>query len=167
MIITEPVNGSVSDIHLCEVIEMSNTPDSGSLSPSMKFLLNSIMEMLNGEGVNFDIGCSEGNLERCLTRAKSMCNGKPVRVMKEWQWWDFNEKYLIEGDEEKFIPALIFGQIVSDSAHRFREGQLVRTTPIIALHDNTIIETWNTLYILLGSGIRKTVDLRLVLLMHY
>lgn len=133
---------------------------------SLEEVIRGMTDLLYGGGVEFDAGCSLEKMENYWNHAKSICDGKPVRVIRSWQWWDFQKEALLDRGDDHVLPSLLVGHVVRDTSYRFGDDDWLRTTPILAVHDNVIVETKNTFYVLLGKGIRKTVDINLVALLH-
>jgi hypothetical protein len=56
-------------------------------------------------------------------------------------------------------PILLYAHtVVTDSARRFSPGDWVRSTLLVDRKSNCLFETQNSVYILLGTGSRKTAE---------
>ena len=53
--------------------------------------------------------------------------------------------------------------VLYDSARRFDVGDWVRTTPLVSFSEGCFFQTRNTLYVLVGDGLRKQTELSTVM----
>lgn len=91
--------------------------------------------------------------------AHELCPGKQYCSVREWILVDLDipddKKALVR--EQGFQPVLLYAHtVVTDSARRFSPGDWVRSTLLVELKNNYLFETNNSVYILLGTGNRKT-----------
>lgn len=56
-------------------------------------------------------------------------------------------------------PTMLYGDVVTDSLGRFEEGDWVRSTPLVSFTQGCFFETHDTVYALLGHGVRKRAEL--------
>lgn len=86
-------------------------------------------------------------------------------LVRDWIWLDFDVT-----DEQSAMlakthrqPAIIYAHtVVYDSARRWDVGDFVRTSPLYELHDGFLFQTFSTMYVLLGDGLRKRASLETV-----
>ncbi|PKF53754.1 hypothetical protein CW748_17690 [Alteromonadales bacterium alter-6D02] len=83
--------------------------------------------------------------------------GKPKCVVKDWVIWNIEPSQ----SAPDFVISLIKADyIIYDELDRFPAGGWVRTSAILSIHEYCIFATNNTNYILVGSGARKTSNLK-------
>ena len=92
--------------------------------------------------------------------AQELCPGKQYCSVRQWIIVDLDisdtKRALVI--EQGFQPILLYAHsVVTDSARRFSTGDWVRSTLLVALKNSYLFETKNSVYILLGTGSRKTV----------
>lgn len=121
--------------------------------------------LLYDNGVLMDgVGCSEPNHDACFEKALEIANGKRVRSVKDWQWWDLSDVTSEHAFQYGAIPAVIYaGRILRDTSNPNGEPQRCRTSPIVMLHENIFVETQNSIYMLVGPGTRKSTTVRMVM----
>lgn len=72
-------------------------------------------------------------------------------AVQNWIWVDFD--FAADDRYPSLSGTYVWaGHVVIDEAGRFETGNWVRTSPLVKLHDNSIFETKNTIYILIGPG---------------
>lgn len=108
-------------------------------------------------GETMDFGCHPDRFPEYLKYAREIAPKKTC-VVKRWIWVDLDVSAehlkMIEGYGSK--PSLVYAHhCIQDSAGRFKAGEWVRTTPLVAFHEPCVFETVNTLYVLCGPGQRK------------
>lgn len=96
-----------------------------------------------------------------IALAQELCPGKPYCSVRQWILVDLDisddKKALIT--EQGFQPILLYAHtVVTDSARRFSPGDWVRSTLLVDRKSNCLFETQNSVYILLGTGSRKTAE---------
>lgn len=90
----------------------------------------------------------------------------PYRIVKDWVW---NDLTLSTAQQEQFRaaglqPVILYSHsVLYDSARRFDVGDWVRTTPLVSFSDGCFFQTRNTLYVLVGDGLRKQTELSTVM----
>lgn len=90
----------------------------------------------------------------------------PYCIIKDWVWID-----LILTDQEREQlnaagqqPVVLYSHsVLFDSNRRFDVGDWVRTSPLVTFSDGCFFRTRNSLYVLVGEGIRKRADLSTVM----
>ena len=123
--------------------------------------IQDVADMLYRKGSACDFGIDESQLTPMIELAFARYPSKGVSAVKDWKWWDFEvsldarDRYEAAGVQ----PAILFADyLIWDSRGRWSEGWNVRTTALVAFEENCLFITRNTVYILVGSGHRKTVD---------
>jgi hypothetical protein len=79
-------------------------------------------------------------------------------LIRDWIWVDLEvtEAQLIELNKHSRRPVLIYARtVIYDSARRWDVGDFVRTSPLYSFEDGFLFKTTNSVYILLGDGVRK------------
>lgn len=86
-------------------------------------------------------------------------------LVRQWIWIDLvvPEK-VVEGlKETNRQPVMLYAhQVVLDSRMRFQPGDWVRSTPLHSFTEGCFFRTSNTVYVLLGHGVRKSADFSIV-----
>lgn len=90
----------------------------------------------------------------------------PYCIIKDWVWID-----LILTDQEREQlnaagqqPVVLYSHsVLFDSNRRFDVGDWVRTSPLVTFSDGCFFRTRNSLYVLVGDGVRKRADLSTVM----
>lgn len=126
--------------------------------------LDAVTQLLHGDGVTMlghDIDDNDA-IEYVRERSPK----KPFCLVRQWIWIDLDmpdsvrDKLISEGLQ----PVMIYShQVVFDSTGRFNPGDWVRSTPLLNFTDGCFFETRNTIYVLLGHGIRKSAELSTVI----
>ncbi len=106
----------------------------------------------------------EMSLEQALERVKTFTHfpEEPYCVVRNWIWIDLilpdrvREELKAAGQESVMLYA---DSVLYDSNRRFDVGNWVRTTPLISFSEGCCFRTRNTLYVLVGSGLRKRAEL--------
>lgn len=118
------------------------------------------IKVVHGDGTPCDYGCTEEKVDAMIARARQLYPQKPYCVVADWTWGDIeiDPRQADEVAQEGVLPAFVYGgKIIRDEADRWAEGACVRTTLLVAFHDECIFSTRNSNYILLGPGARLTV----------
>jgi hypothetical protein len=79
-------------------------------------------------------------------------------LVRDWIWIDLDvtPAQLAELGKTRRQPAIIFAhRVIYDSARRWDVGDLVRTSPLYEFRDGFLFQTLNSVYVLLGEGLRK------------
>lgn len=90
----------------------------------------------------------------------------PYCIVKDWVWIDLiltdleHEQLNAAGQQ----PVVLFSHsVLFDSNRRFDVGDWVRTTPLLAFSEGCFFRTRNSLYVLVGDGVRKRAELTTVM----
>ncbi|MCQ4327584.1 MULTISPECIES: DUF6957 family protein [Stutzerimonas stutzeri group] len=86
-------------------------------------------------------------------------------LIRDWIWIDLEVTplQLAELEKTRRQPALIFAhKVIYDSARRWDVGDFVRTSPLYAFRDGFLFQTLNSVYVLLGEGLRKRASVETV-----
>lgn len=100
-------------------------------------------QMTDQEALNF-MRYQRLNTEYCLVR--------------DWIWIDLDvtPAQLAELEKTRRKPVILFShRVIYDSARRWDVGDLARTSPLHEFHDGFVFQTLNSVYVLLGDGLRK------------
>ena len=126
--------------------------------------LAALADALFKPGQISDFGWPEGDLKGAIQLCLDI-SIKPYCAIKDWTWWDLNcGKPLLELiNAQSLLPCVVkSNHVIEDEAKRFLGGNWMRSGLLVQFHHNAIFETRNTLYILVGPGTRKSVDLATV-----
>ena len=121
--------------------------------------LEEVSQLLYGAGE--EVVGWEGSQEDLISLAAKMFPGKAFCVVKQWILIDLT---VTPVEREKLtslglLPATLFAhEIVLDSQGRFQPSMWVRSNFGISSH-SYMFETKNTVYLLLGSGLRKEASI--------
>jgi len=86
-------------------------------------------------------------------------------LVRDWLWIDLDVSHEQRAALEKTHrqPVILYAHtVIYDSARRRDVGDFVRTSPLYAFQDGFLFQTFNTIYVLLGDGVRKRVALETV-----
>lgn len=131
--------------------------------------LDDLGKMLSEPGLPCELGCAESDVEKLIPTLEGLCGAKKYRIVKHWMEWDFDvtDKELDQLTKAGFMPFMIYSPLVMfDSSDQLKRGDWVRSTPVIKVYHQSIVETANTFYLLVGTGTKKTVNLELALSIH-
>lgn len=79
-------------------------------------------------------------------------------IVRQWIWIDFDvsDEQHAELEKTQRQPVILCAHsVVFDIQRRWYVGDFVRTTPLCAFEEGFLFKTRNTIYLLLGEGIRK------------
>ena len=100
--------------------------------------------------------------EDAKSLAKSKSSFTPYCLVRDWVWIDL----IMPGDVLKELekinkkPVMLYSHtVIYDSSRRFDVGDWVRTTPLIEFTDGCLFRTQNSIYVLIGNGVRKEAQL--------
>lgn len=121
--------------------------------------IKKIGDFLSSKGEEIHSACDDEAAGIAL--AQELCPGKPYCSVRQWILVDLDisddKKALVT--EHGFQPILLYAHtVVTDSARRFSPGDWVRSTLLVERKSNCLFETQNSVYILLGTGSRKTAE---------
>jgi hypothetical protein len=123
--------------------------------------LSKIADMLSDDGELFDAGCSSNQIDHFIEISRNVAPKKQVCVVKNWMWWDlqFSEAEIQRISKLGLKAAMIKSDyVIEDEAGRFNDGDWVRSSCLKQFHASCLFETQNTVYLLVGSGTRKTIQ---------
>lgn len=118
--------------------------------------LDSLTNLFNGDG-EFMTGSPMSD-EQALSYMRELRSHSEFCLVRDWIWIDLNvtPAQLAELGKTRRQPAVIFAHsVVYDSAKRWDVGNLVRTSPLHEFRDGFLFQTLNSVYVLLGDGLRK------------
>ncbi len=121
--------------------------------------IKKISDFLSSKGEEIHSACDDEAAGIAL--AQELCPGKPYCSVRQWILVDLDisddKKALVA--EQGFQPILLYAHtVVTDSARRFSPGDWLRSTLLVERKSNCLFETQNSVYILLGTGSRKTAE---------
>ncbi len=121
---------------------------------------DSIFDFLDAPGVPM-IGREIGDEDaKSLALSKSLFT--PYCLVRDWVWIDLimPDEVLKELEKINKKPVMIYSHtVIYDSSRRFDVGDWVRTTPLIEFTDGCLFRTQNSIYVLIGNGVRKEARL--------
>lgn len=116
-------------------------------------------EVMPGVGIT-----AEQARERMEIRSQK--SWTPYCVVSDWIWIDL----VMSEREKKFNqvlgqqPVMLYAHyVIFDSELRLRVGDWVRTSSLVSFSENCFFQTLNTLYVLVGEGVRKQAELSTVM----
>lgn len=122
--------------------------------------LEEISQLFYGAGE--EVAGWEGSQEDLISLAAKSFPGKAFCVVKQWILIDLT----VSPDEKEkltnlgLLPATLFAhEVVLDSRSRFQAGMWVRSNFGISYTENCLFGTKSTVYLLLGSGLRKNASI--------
>lgn len=86
-------------------------------------------------------------------------------LVRDWAWIDLEvtPAQLAELEKTRRKPAIILAHnVIYDSARRWDVGDFVRTSPLHDFRDGFLFQTLNSVYLLLGEGVRKRATVETV-----
>lgn len=125
--------------------------------------LDAITELLYGEGIAM-LGHNVSD-EEAIALAQRRFGHAPHCLVRQWIWIDLvMPPSLLEVlEREARLPVMLYAhEVVLDSQGRLKQGDWVRTTPMVSFSDGFCFQTRNTVYVLLGNGVRKSAELATV-----
>jgi len=123
--------------------------------------LESLTELLYGKGEPMP-GSTLGE-DQAIAHVRTRFPHQGYCLVRDWIWIDLDldveESSIFE--KHKRQPAVIFAHtVIFDSNRRYDVGDFVRTSPLHSFHDGFLFRTWNSIYVLLGNGVRKRAALK-------
>lgn len=122
--------------------------------------LEEISQLLYGAGE--EVAGWQGTQDELIAMAAKTFPGKAFCVVKQWILIDLT---VTPAEKEKLtglglLPATLFAhEIVLDSKGRFQPSMWVRSNFGVSFTDGCMFETKNTVYLLLGVGLRKEASI--------
>ena len=89
-------------------------------------------------------------------------SGRHFCLVRDWIWVDLDlpEAVREELNRIPLLPVMLYANcVVTDSLGRFGKGDWVRSTPLVSFTHGCFFETHDTVYALLGHGVRKRAEL--------
>ncbi len=125
--------------------------------------LSGVSDLLYGAGVPM-VGIEISD-DEAVERVRKQFRFSDYCLVRDWIWIDLDvsdeQRALLEKTGRQ--PTIIYAHtVIYDSARRWDVGDFVRTSPLHAFHDGFLFQTWNTVYVLLGDGVRKRAALETV-----
>lgn len=125
--------------------------------------LNAVSDMLYGPGQ--PMSGSAMTDEEALAHMRQRFPQGGFCLVRDWQWLDLDVADLESAELEKTRrqPVIIYAHtVIYDSARRWDVGDFVRTSPLVSFDDGFLFRTLNSVYVLLGDGVRKRAALETV-----
>ena len=122
--------------------------------------LEEISQLLYGAGE--EVAGWQGTQDELIALAAKTFPGKAFCVVKQWILIDLT---VTAAEKEKLtglglLPATLFAhEIVLDSKGRFQPSMWVRSNFGVSFTEGCMFETKNTVYLLLGLGLRKEASI--------
>lgn len=103
--------------------------------------------------------------EQALVYARERFSYFEFCLVRHWLWIDLDvtEAQRVELEKTRRQPAIIYAHtVIYDSARRWDVGDFVRTSPLYRFDEGFLFKTLNSIYVLLGDGVRKRAALETV-----
>lgn len=103
--------------------------------------------------------------EQALAYARERFSYFEFCLVRHWLWIDLDvtEAQRVELEKTRRQPAIIYAHsVIYDSARRWDVGDFVRTSPLYRFDEGFLFKTLNSIYVLLGDGVRKRAALETV-----
>lgn len=129
-----------------------------------------LLKLVGDPGRSFEFGCKEFETKGFTKLARKMYPEKGICIVSVWMILDLKKRRKKGGNplvEDVSQSVLYSGCVELDFSFRFSRGRRVITTPIVDMKPPCFIITLNTVYILLGEGSRKDIDLELIKAVHF
>lgn len=123
--------------------------------------LTKIADLLHGPGSTMPGIEMSWEQARERVEARNHPVGVPYCIVRKWVWIDLilSASELEQFHEAGLQPVLMYSpRVLYDSARRFDVGDWLRTTPLVSFSEDCFFRTRNTLYVLVGDGVRKSAD---------
>lgn len=124
--------------------------------------LDKVAQLLYGPGEVMPGVAMSWEQARERVEARGHSQRMPYCIVSDWVWHDlivpslFHERFQIDGQQ----PVMLYAHnVMFDSAGRFDVGDWVRTSPLVSFSEGCFFQTRNTLYVLVGDGLRKQTEL--------
>lgn len=111
------------------------------------------------------ISCSYGmpvnDIQEWLDKLFMLKVRLPICVITNWTYWDikYPQKDIEELTDKGFLPAAIFSEnILWDEQNRWPVGSCIKSTWLKHFEYDCIFHTNNTSYLLVGHGMRCTIE---------
>jgi hypothetical protein len=125
--------------------------------------LDSLYELIHGPGL--PVEGREMSDEEAAAHVLKEFPSSEYCLVRDWIWIDVNmtaeERHVLEVQGPK--PGVLYAHsVIFDSARRWDIGDFVRSSPLTTFSEGFFFSTWNTVYVLLGNGLKKTASLETV-----
>ena len=126
--------------------------------------LDAITALLYGPGISM-VGHEMTN-DQAISKVRERFPTRHYCLVRDWIWIDLDmpsevREHLIDTGRQ---PIMLYAHnVVFDSLKRFDSGDWVRSTPLVNLSEGVFFETKNSVYVLIGHGIRKRAALSTVI----
>jgi hypothetical protein len=125
--------------------------------------LNAVTELLYGDGIPM-LGHDVSD-EEAIALVHQHFGQRPYCLVRQWIWIDLLMPdalfETLRRDDRQ--PVMLYAhEVVLDSQARLKPGDWVRSTPLVAFSNGCCFQTRNTVYVLLGNGVRKSAELATV-----
>lgn len=125
--------------------------------------LNAVTELLYGEGIPM-LGHDMSDAE-AIALVHQRFGQRPYCLVRQWIWIDLLMPdalfETLRRDDRQ--PVMLYAhEVVLDSQARLKPGDWVRSTPLVTFSNGCCFQTRNTVYVLLGNGVRKSAELSTV-----
>jgi hypothetical protein len=125
--------------------------------------LDSLYELIHGPGLPLE--GREMSDEEAVKFVRDQYPDSGYCLVRDWIWIDLDvpaaQLAVLEKQGRK--PVLLYAHtVIFDSARRWDIGDFVRTSPLTTFREGFLFCTWNSLYVLLGNGSKKTASLETV-----
>lgn len=132
---------------------------------SKNTFVRALIETISSEGDYVDLGCSATKTIFLKQRAYGLGLDKNVCVVSGWHILTIQPKDIerscikdlmeISSIKPSFMVA---DYVLEDDSGRFSEGAYIRTSFMIACHENCLFETENSIYVLVGTGTKSIIS---------
>lgn len=125
--------------------------------------LHAVTDMLYGPGQPM-AGSAMTN-EEALAQMRERVPLAEFCLVRDWIWLDLDvteeQSALLEKTRRQ--PVILYAHtVIYDSARRWDVGDFVRTSPLCSFDEGFLFRTLNSVYVLLGEGLRKRAALETV-----
>jgi proteasome assembly chaperone (PAC2) family protein len=129
-----------------------------------------VASLLNDPGSFYEFGCHERDFEKFIQLSTEKYPGKPYCLVRDWVLWDVktNDAEMKMFEENSIKPVIVHARcVIEDQTGRTSYGHYRISTPLVEMIEPCFFVTRNTVYLLAGSGTRKTVNARDVTAVFY
>lgn len=119
-----------------------------------------ITDLLYGDGISMP--GSKVEQEEAVRIVRKRYPYAEYCLVSDWRWIDLDltQAQLSELARTNRKPVVIYADtVIYDSQRRWDVGDFVRTSYLFKFEDGFIFQTLNSIYILIGDGIRKRASL--------
>jgi hypothetical protein len=125
--------------------------------------LKAVTELLYAPGISM-LGHEMSEAE-AIARVRKRFPKAKYCVVRNWIWIDLDLPDLVREEliSTQRQPVMLYAhQVVCDSQGRFDRGDWVRSSPLLRFTHGMFFETSNSVYVLVGHGVRKRASLSTV-----